>query len=208
VTRKIQTANGEWVDGKAKLEHLPERLRVLPSDLVTKDIDDPDRIHADDVPHIRKALIYEEQNRLTGRMNDVRVRWGEANTIHPKIEKWLNGPVTWQGVALIRTRILRVMALGQMDRIQGHLETDLSVKHVWFPENRASMYELRDGNPPADQDRPKYLRGIDLSLDLRSNALPGGLADIMRDEYVTIDDLLGSFNKQTEASANESTVPK
>ena len=28
------------------------------------------------------------------------------------------------------------------------------VFHLWFPDDNINHYELRDGNPPADQDRP------------------------------------------------------
>ena len=40
----------------------------------------------------------------------------------------------------------------------------LTKKYLWFPKNDCDKYELRDGNPPADVDRPKWLRGYKLWL--------------------------------------------
>lgn len=40
------------------------------------------------------------------------------------------------------------------------------VRHLWFPEPRLTKRELRDGNPPADVDRPPWLKGVYLVVDV------------------------------------------
>jgi len=42
------------------------------------------------------------------------------------------------------------------------------VRHLWFEEDNANNYRLRAGNPPADVDRPEFLRGMHLVIDLGS----------------------------------------
>lgn len=59
-----------------------------------------------------------------------------------------------------------------------------SVQHVWFPEDSTKRYEIREGNPPADQDRPTHLQRLRLEVDstlipkhVREVLEPGGLMD-------------------------------
>jgi hypothetical protein len=40
------------------------------------------------------------------------------------------------------------------------------VRHLWFPRASVSAYELREGNPPADSERPLHLRGKRLEVDV------------------------------------------
>ena len=40
------------------------------------------------------------------------------------------------------------------------------VRHLWWPRDDMAIYELRDGNPPADVDRPAHLKGYRLEIDL------------------------------------------
>lgn len=49
------------------------------------------------------------------------------------------------------------------------------VRHLWFPRASTRAYDLRDGNPPSDTDRPKHLRGLRLELDL--GELPPSLVE-------------------------------
>jgi hypothetical protein len=55
-------------------------------------------------------------------------------------------------------------------------------QHIWYPTVDTEVYELRDGNAPADSDRPIHLRGLDLWIDcarlgpdLLRSLHPGGL---------------------------------
>ncbi len=49
---------------------------------------------------------------------------------------------------------------------------DVPVHWVWMSETGAE-YELRQGNPPSDQDRPRHLQGLDLWVDV--GQIPFGL---------------------------------
>ena len=41
------------------------------------------------------------------------------------------------------------------------------VKHIWPHDELFLAYELRDGNPPSDSDRPKWLRGVSIVVDVK-----------------------------------------
>jgi len=51
----------------------------------------------------------------------------------------------------------------------------MKVQHLWFPAPQLDRYELREGNPPADADRPKWLKRKNLVIDLA--AIPVDLWD-------------------------------
>lgn len=57
-------------------------------------------------------------------------------------------------------------------------EKKVPVRHLWFPEERVTYYRLRDGNPPADVDRPKHLRGLRLEIDI--GEIPEAVADAVK----------------------------
>lgn len=72
------------------------------------------------------------------------------------------GPVTRRGVEKARIRVTFACLISAVERGERHPP----VRHLWFPEDRISLYHLRDGNPPADQDRPPHLRGHRLAIDI------------------------------------------
>ena len=51
-------------------------------------------------------------------------------------------------------------------------EDEPTVWHMWFPEDNVNNHAIRVGNPPADQDRPKYLRRLNLVIDLNDYVGP------------------------------------
>ena len=59
-------------------------------------------------------------------------------------------------------------------------EPDMSVRHLWFPEDNVNHYELRDGNPPGDSGRPKHMRGYRIELDIVS--IPERVKDVIEDQ--------------------------
>ena len=74
------------------------------------------------------------------------------------------------------------------------------IQHLWYhklPHKDGidlDHYELRDGNPPSDIDRPKYLRGLDLEIDITkipddimALLVPGGKLDRMIKEGRILD---------------------
>lgn len=63
-----------------------------------------------------------------------------------------------------------------------------SRKYLWFTSQNLTDYEMRDGNPPADQDRPEYLRG--LRLEINAHDAPQYVKEFMR-THGQLDDILG-----------------
>lgn len=60
----------------------------------------------------------------------------------------------------------------------------VGMRHIWFPSPSDKAYSLREGNPPADCDRPWWLRRKRLEVDcteipdwLREAVRPGGTID-------------------------------
>lgn len=65
--------------------------------------------------------------------------------------------------------------------------------HLWFPENDLRVYCIRLGNPPSDRDRPSFLRGLRLELDVQD--IPHWLREIMR-PHGQLDDMLESAGRE------------
>jgi hypothetical protein len=40
------------------------------------------------------------------------------------------------------------------------------INHLWFPEPRVTFFLHRHGHAPPDRDRPPWLKGLDLEVDL------------------------------------------
>lgn len=54
------------------------------------------------------------------------------------------------------------------------------VYHLWWPTAaEPETYELRQGNPPSDWDRPAHLRRLDLEVDLTGD-IPNDVQELMR----------------------------
>lgn len=132
-----------------KGSQLPPQLRVLPSEAVTKDIDDPDRAHALDPQHI---------------VNDIAKDYLEERKA-PEQKPEAFRPVTQEEVDLRALLVCKAIVATNRLLHRSRQEPRWHVRHLWFPENDARVYELRDGNPPADSERPDHLRRIDLVVD-------------------------------------------
>ena len=46
-----------------------------------------------------------------------------------------------------------------------HMVNKPKVEHLWFTSKDLANYELRKGNPPADSERPSWMRGLRIELD-------------------------------------------
>ena len=152
---------------QGKGELLPEGLRELPSELVTKDAEEEDKVHRLDPKHVRLSL--------TDEYFDKHTKEPEVEAEKPK-NKWL--PVKQEFVDLV---ILRAMAAiietEESRQARGHPPRH-PVYHLWFPENDLRVYELRKGNPPPATERPRHLRSIDLVVDITH--LPRRIKDMIR----------------------------
>lgn len=168
---------------RAAPELLRSDLRILPSDYVTKDEAEADKIHELDPPHIQEALQYEmekpapEEDEFEKAKEALRgcTKLGEKRGFRNVQDKQLE-------VDAVRMRIInaRIQSLCKLaERGMPIEDEDFNVQHVWFPDrNNINRYELRDGNPPSDSGRPRHLKKLDLVIDITE--LPARIKDILK----------------------------
>lgn len=185
-TRKAYNTKGELVGERASPKLLPERLRVLPSSFVTEEIEDPDRVHELDDPHIYDALI-DEQLEATGVKEKFTPPEEQAPEAPP--DGWALNQFK---VDLIRLRVLRAHARTQQIEVAKGRGADWGVKYLWFPEDDMRAYEARDGNPPPDAERPKHMRGLNLVIDLRDPKAPQRIVEVLHRRGLSVDELFMS----------------
>lgn len=161
--KKYVLVDGAWVEGSTGIELIEEYLRGLPADLVTKDASDPEKIHELDPPHIREELLeeYLQPPEDDGSIAD------KLTCIQPGEYVPFGGrgiDTLWE-LDVIKLRVMNTTINKMCTAADRGAEPDLT-KHMylWFPEDNLNHYELRKGNPPPDSERPKYLRGLDLSI--------------------------------------------
>jgi hypothetical protein len=160
MTREVYNPKtGIWENGKASPEQLQNGLDKLPSSYVTKDADDPSRIHELDPEHIVGALSDEISDREAGIVE-------EKPKNLPVLKKFDRMPCSQENIDLIRLRILKVLVDKNFDLVNKGSKPDNSVRHVWFDEDDIyGPYGLRDGNPPPDSDRLPHMRGKSIEID-------------------------------------------
>lgn len=182
--KQVLNEDGEWRDGAASPKLLPNELRVLPSELVGRDVDDPDKAHELDAPHVIKSIVKDYGKAVT-----------EAAQTKPETERtlvkklWAPGPgerapVRQWFVDVAKMRAIRVLVDRAVADYRAGLEPDLGVRHLWFPTTNVNEYELRKGNPPARKDRPKHLRDIDLVVDV--TAPPDSIVEALREKGISV----------------------
>lgn len=158
-SKVLDPTTGVWQEGKASPRLLPEPLRQLPSDYVTKEIEDQGRVHELDPEHIREALVDER----------TAAERGPAATEKPSLPKLpdlAHTKCTQENIDLIRLRILAVLTAENQMRLNLGETLDTKVKHVWFKRDDVlGDCELRPGNPPAQRDRPRHLQFRHLEID-------------------------------------------
>lgn len=102
-------------------------------------------------------------------------------------------------IDLVRTRVMNFAMAQEVARLEKkYVQEGVTeypalegVFHLWFPEPNSANYELRTGNPPADdpRDRPKHLLGKRLALDYSKvteaqwAAAAARLATVMRSRF-------------------------
>jgi hypothetical protein len=174
------------LDGKQKLRSSPEllrpELRRLPGELVTKDTDDPDKVHDLDASHIVEALTHEYcQKHEETDQPKVAPEKAPVKDILAGLEQ---NRLTQDRVDIVRMRVLRAWADTQRQCAADGVENDFDVKHLWFEDDDIRAYCWREGNAPADIDRPKHLKGLDLSLDIINVELPNTITRRLNDAGV------------------------
>jgi len=145
------------------------------------DIADPLREHRLDPEHIREELEVQRIAReegiehLMGNEPDEK----EKHRLVPPLEDDVeNRRVTQEFIDATRMRAATFI----MDAYLRKGENLVPVKHLWFPEDDTAAYELREGNAPANHDRPAHLQ--DLNLDIDIGFIPPDVAEALWETQV------------------------
>lgn len=157
---------------------LPDELRHLPGEYVTTDEEDPDRIHPLDPPHIVEALTNELREKEEGPREGKEVETQQdAREKRRRLCKpgryvsmtHLTKEQIQYEVDLLRLGAIAGILRGEIDLLKrgaNHSDDVWKPRYLWFPSDNLNEYKLRKGNPPARDDRPMKLRGIDLVVDV------------------------------------------
>lgn len=146
---------------------LREDLRQLPGEMYTEELAVEDKIHELDPPHIQEALLREheekqnpkEESRESRQEKEVfQLRRAKAGKVVPLNQEQIDIERMAAVISTIKTELARAKKYQR--------PVDFSVCHLWFPTNNINAIEFRKGNPPADADRPKHLRGFRLEVDI------------------------------------------
>jgi hypothetical protein len=156
--------DGKWCDNeKAAPELVRQDLRELPASYLTKDVDDPSKIHQLDPPHIVESQTEDLDNASVAEAPKML-----PDILSPKGPPVLctAHPVNQNLVDIVRCRWLVRFFEREKELLSADAahRSDFTNRHVWFPENMIGKYTVRWGNAPADADRPAHLRGLDLTL--------------------------------------------
>jgi len=156
---------GKWEDGKASVKHLREDLRVLPSDRLATDSDDPDKIWETDDPHVVESIVYD---------TDKAERKASEG---PDPKAALGLPGAGEATPVTQAMVWRAMASVCLHSVKhefnrrwpAYIETGewkREVKHMWFDTNNINDRALKKGKAPVDKERPEYLKKLALDIDV------------------------------------------
>ena len=164
--------DGKWEEGKASPELLSDDLKRLPSDLVTKEPGDADKIWEGDAPHTQDALISDYIDKVTGKneKKELKESFKMAEfrkNLYKDTSKPI--PITDENLGLERmaatvSLISSALILVDNNSSQWTMEHEdelnerLGVHHLWFDDDNILALELRRGNPPPPKSRKKHLR--------------------------------------------------
>ena len=193
MSRTVRKEDGTWVEGKSSPLLLREDLRKLPGELVTThEIEHEDKIHPDDAPHIVGALTEEYIKKANGE--------GEEKPDPAKEVKKLKCaqpgevvPLSQWEVDVVRMRVIASLINGALDTASRGKSPDLSVKHLWFEEDNVNNYQLRKGNPPAVQDRPRHMRRVAIEVDVFHP--PKSIVDLLKKNGVDFEAIAKAWNE-------------
>jgi hypothetical protein len=176
MSRYILDAKGnkrEVKGHKHRFKNLPEHLKGLPENLIGTDMADPDKVDEHDAPHIVGELI--EQHAKTEK--------DKARVPYKKLKCAQIGEVVplsqWE-IDVVRMRVISSTVNKLLNEAKTGQDPDMSVNHLWFPEDNVNHYALRTGNPPSDRDRPKHLRGYRIEIDITS--IPESVRDVIEEQ--------------------------
>lgn len=199
--RWVRKQDGTWKEGKAAPRQDPEHMRKLPGELVTTNPADPDKIHELDAPHVVSQLTEDFVNANADKPNQrLMPRWFED------VEPGVRGvTLNQERIDIVRFRVIRARIDGAIALLQQGGSTDLSVKHLWFPHNDISVYELREGPAPqSNGERPKHLCNFSLEVDLFS--WPQRVLDALKEAGQEVPDPKKLFDTMVVQAAEQRAV--
>lgn len=153
---------------------IPRGMEMLPSDLVTHDAADRERIHPNDPAHIVKALMKQRARAAAREAPPVVLAQAAVAAV---FDSWSKDPIKVKQLAQDWVDIWRSKVI--LNWAQKPL-IEYALHHLWFPDpHRADSVELRVGPPPARGDRPKHLKNLNLEVQVLD--WPTRLRDIVKD---------------------------
>lgn len=185
----LDAKTGLWREGSAKPRLEPEHMRDKPSEITTKHIEEGDKIHEEDPPHVAETIVEDwkaqdkpKHQMAPGRMDvlkklslehaDKRTRLSDLGEERRQLE-----------IDIVRMRILFTMVdtLWKRANVGLDIEPD-EVNHVWFAADSLGAYSMRRGVAPPNKARPRWTKNMELELDL--NNLPRRGMDLLKEAGV------------------------
>lgn len=155
---------GTFEEGRAQPALLREDLRRMPSEYLTTEVGEYDKIHEEDPPHIQEALfddLVEAEHGAEPEPNAVEAVLQLADC--PLSEKVV--PLNQWRVDGARLRVLFALLERARQRMKKGRTVNLEVQHLRFPVNNAHIYELHPGYPPHESKLWAHERRLKLWID-------------------------------------------
>lgn len=188
----LDAKTGKWREGAASPRLEPAHMRDKPGELLTREIEEGDKIHEEDPQHIVDSILddWEAQDKPKPKMDPGRMEILRKLSLD-RAEKHLRlsdlGEERRQlEIDIVRMRILFTLVDTYVKQMEEGLDVDPDeVHHVWFPSNQLGVYELRKGPAGHHSNRPKWLKGMELELDLNNPPRRG--MDLLKEAGVDIE---------------------
>lgn len=113
-----------------------------------------------------------------------------------KLNAYRREPFKQEQVDEVRFRVCMVMA---RDCIRDRVLPAIIFYLWWEDATRPDVYELRQGNPPSNADRPRHLRKLDLEVDL-TGGIPDDIQALVRPN--------GQLDDMVQECMDESNDPR
>lgn len=158
---------------KHRFRKMPDNMKGLPEELIGTDMADPDKIDFRDAPHVVEGIVEDY------------VKDQEAPTPSTKKKRRCAQPgeyvplSQWE-IDVVRMRVIKTSVDRYIEEVKQGMPPNWGVKHLWFPENNVNHYQLREGNPPGDSQRPKHMRRFRIEIDILN--IPETIQELLEEQ--------------------------
>jgi hypothetical protein len=142
---------------KHRFRKTPDNMKGLPQDLIGTDMADPDKVDTLDAPHVVEGIVEDYVEKQEAPEKKKKLRCAQPGEYVP-LSQW--------EIDCARMRVIKVSVDRYIEEAKSGVTPNWGVKHLWFPENNVNHYELREGNPPGDAQRPKHMRRFRIEIDI------------------------------------------